>query len=130
MPTKRQTYPVEFRGGLITNMSPLQQGVNMPGSATKLTNFEPSTVGGYRRILGFTKFDPNKIPPYGLAVVNGKGQTGTTLNVSRTHTTPVVGDTFTVAGITGTHTISSITFSATNNTTELTLSASLVRLTP
>ena len=25
-----QTYPVEFRGGLITNLSPLQQGANAP----------------------------------------------------------------------------------------------------
>jgi len=127
MPTKRQTYPVEFRGGLITSVSPLQQGVNMPGSATKLTNFEPSTVGGYRRILGFSKFDPNKIPPYGLAVVNGGSSVhstnDTTLNISRTHTTPVVGDTFTIAGVAGTYRIDSIgSFSASNNTTTLTIS--------
>jgi len=125
MPTKRQTFPVEFRGGLVTNISPLQQGINMPGSAITLKNFEPSIVGGYRRILGFSKFDANKIPPYGLAVVDGKGQTGTTLTVARTHTTPVAGDTFTVAGITGTHTITGVSFDAGNNRTTLTLSASL-----
>jgi len=125
MPTTRQTFPVEIKGGLVTNVSPLQQGLNMPGSAIRLTNFEPSIVGGYRRILGFSKFDPNKIPPYGLAVVNGASQTGTTLNVSRTHTTPVVGDTFTVAGIDGTYTIGAVSFNATNNTTALTISPAL-----
>jgi len=52
-----QTYPIEFRGGLITNLSPLQQGLNAPGTATVLLNFEPSVEGGYRRILGFQKFD-------------------------------------------------------------------------
>lgn len=52
-----QTFPVEFRGGLVTNISPLQQGVNFPGSAQRLRNFEPSTDGGYRRIKGFSKWD-------------------------------------------------------------------------
>ena len=51
-----QTYPIEFSGGLVTNLSPLQQGINMPGSATKLVNFEPSIEGGYRKIEGFSKF--------------------------------------------------------------------------
>lgn len=52
-----RTYPIEFNGGLITNLSPLQQGLNAPGSATVLRNFEPSIEGGYRRIKGYTKFD-------------------------------------------------------------------------
>ena len=127
MPTKRQTFPVEFRGGLITNISPLQQGINMPGSAITLKNFEPSIVGGYRRILGFSKFDPDKIPPYGLAVVNGAQSSGsTTLNIARTHTTPVAGDTFIIAGDTTTYTISSVeAFVAATNTTELRISPAL-----
>ena len=125
MPTKRETFPVEFRGGLVTNISPLQQGINMPGSAITLKNFEPSIVGGYRRILGFSKFAAAKIPPYGLAVVDGASQTGTTLTVARTHTTPVATDTFTVAGISGTYTITGVSFDATNNRTTLTLSTSL-----
>jgi len=33
-----QTYPVEFKGGLVSNLSPLQQGANLPGSATVLQN--------------------------------------------------------------------------------------------
>jgi hypothetical protein len=71
MPTTWSTYPIEFKGGLITNMSPLQQGINAPGSARTLKNFEPSIEGGYRRILGFTKFDSNIVPPYGNPVVHG-----------------------------------------------------------
>ena len=33
MPTTWSTYPIEFKGGLITNISPLQQGINSPRSA-------------------------------------------------------------------------------------------------
>ena len=125
MPTKRQTFPVEFRGGLVTNISPLQQGINMPGSAITLKNFEPSIVGGYRRILGFSKFDANKIPPYGLAVVDGAQSSGSdTLLIARTHTTPVIGDTFTIAGDTTTYEIGSVAFDAPTNRTQITLKTS------
>ena len=61
-----QTYPVEFRGGLVTNLSPIQQGINLPGSARQLRNFEPSVEGGYRRISGFTKYDDNTVTGTGL----------------------------------------------------------------
>ena len=57
MPTNRETFPIQFSGGLITNMSPLQQGLQMPGSARILRNFEPSIEGGYKRILGYDKYD-------------------------------------------------------------------------
>jgi len=63
------TYPIEFREGLVTNLSPLQQGINLPGSATTLRNFEPSVSGGYRRIAGYTKFDTNALS--GTGVVRG-----------------------------------------------------------
>ena len=33
-----KTYPIEFSGGLISNLSPLQQGINAPGSARTLRN--------------------------------------------------------------------------------------------
>lgn len=62
MPDRLQTYPVQFQGGLVTNVSQLQQGIEMPGSAVTLINFEPSIDGGYRRIEGFTKFDDNEVP--------------------------------------------------------------------
>ena len=127
MPTKRQTYPIEFREGLITNMSPLQQGINSPGSARELKNFEPSVEGGYKRILGFDKYDSNIIPPYGAPVVNAASQSGTTLIISAIHTTPVAGDTFSIAGVTGVYTIASsgVSYVAATNTATLTLTTSL-----
>ena len=108
MPTTRETYPIEFRGGLITNMSPLQQGINMPGSARILRNFEPSIEGGYRRIEGFDKYDSDIIPPYGAPVVNGASQTGTTLNIANIRKSPEEGDTLRV-----THATAQINNSAT-----------------
>ena len=56
MATQWQTFPIEFRGGLISNLSPLQQGSNAVGSATTLQNFESSKEGGYSKIKGFAKF--------------------------------------------------------------------------
>ena len=56
MATQWQTFPVPFTGGLITNLSPLQQGINNVGSAGTLQNFEPSLDGGYRKVGGYTKF--------------------------------------------------------------------------
>ena len=56
-----QTFPLEFKGGLLKNISPLQQGINAPGSATVLQNFEPSIEGGYRKIEGFSKADSNAL---------------------------------------------------------------------
>ena len=122
-----QTYPIEFRGGLITNLSPLQQGTNSPGSARILRNFEPSVEGGYRRIEGFDKYDSNIIPPYGTPVVHGASQSGTTLIIGAIHTTPVAGDTLEIAGVSGTYTIASggVSYDATNNRATLTLSTSL-----
>ena len=61
-----QTYPFEFRGGLITNLAPSQQGVQAPGSARILRNFEPSIFGGYRRVEGFSKFDTALLPNTGV----------------------------------------------------------------
>ena len=112
MPTNRQTYPIQFSGGLITNMSPLQQGINMPGSARVLRNFEPSIEGGYRRIEGYNKYDENLIPPYGAPVVHGDSQTGTTLNIANIRQTPEAGDkiklTHATADINGTSTINTV----------------------
>lgn len=127
MATTRQTYPIEFRGGLVTNMSPLQQGINMPGSARVLRNFEPSIEGGYRRIEGYTKYDDTLIPPYGAPVVHGASQTGTTLVIANIRQTPEDGDTLTIDGVTGTYTIATggVTFDATNNRATLTLTESL-----
>jgi len=125
MATNRESFPVEFKGGLITNLSPLQQGINMPGSAATLKNFEPSITGGYKRILGFSKFDPFIIPPYGSPVVFGASQTGTTFVIAATHTSPASGDTLTIAGVSGTYTVGSVAFDGVGNKTSLTLTTSL-----
>ena len=53
MPTTWKTYPLEFKGGLISNLSPLQHGMQLPNTARVLSNFEPSVQGGFRRIEGF-----------------------------------------------------------------------------
>ncbi len=125
MPTAWQTFPVEIKGGLISNLAPLQQGLLAPGSARRLVNFEPSIEGGYRRIKGYTKFSANFVPPYGEPLVQGSGQTGSTLNLANIFYTPKAGDTLTIAGVTGTYTVSSVTFNATNKTAAVVLSASL-----
>jgi hypothetical protein len=125
MPTAWETYPIEIKGGLITNISPLQQGITAPGTARRLVNFEPSIEGGYKRILGYTKFDEDFAPPYGEPVVQGSGQTGATLIIANIYETPVSGDTITVAGVTGTYTVSSVSFDVTNKTATLTLATSL-----
>ncbi len=109
MPTNRETFPIQFSGGLITNMSPLQQGLQMPGSARILRNFEPSIEGGYKRILGYDKYDLDIIPPYGIPVVHGASQTGTSLAIANIRKTPETGDKFKLvhgtANINGTSTI-------------------------
>ena len=69
MATNWQTFPIEFKGGLISNLSPLQQGVNAIGSATILQNFEPAKSGGYSKLRGYAKVDPNIVP--GIGVVKG-----------------------------------------------------------
>jgi hypothetical protein len=61
-----QTHSFEFKGGLITNLSPYQQGFQAPGSARILRNFEPSIFGGYRKVEGYEKFDTTTIPNTGL----------------------------------------------------------------
>tara|TARA_E500000305_G_C4015337_1_gene235235 strand:+ start:332 stop:1933 length:1602 start_codon:yes stop_codon:yes gene_type:complete len=61
MATAWQTFPVEFKGGLISNLSPLQHGTQAVGSASILQNYEPSLQGGYAKIRGYSKFNTNKI---------------------------------------------------------------------
>ena len=122
-----QTYPFEFRGGLISNLSPLQHGTQAPGSARLLKNFEPSTDGGYKRIEGYDKYSSSFVPAYGEPKVQGSGQTGTTLVIANIYTAPVEGSTFTVAGVTGTYTIAvgGVSFNSTYKQATLTLTTSL-----
>jgi len=61
MATQWQTFPIEFRGGLISNLSPLQHGTNAVGSATILQNFEPNKEGGYSKLKGYEKFSTTEV---------------------------------------------------------------------
>lgn len=127
MATGWEGYPIEFQGGLVSNMSRLQHGIKAPGSARVLTNFEPSVKGGYRRINGFTKYDSDHVPTCGETKVQGSGQTGTTLVLANVMNSPEDGDTFTINGVTGTYTIAAggVSYSATNKEATLTLTTSL-----
>lgn len=125
MPTQWTTAPVELGGGLVTNISPLQQGIKAPGSARRLVNFEPSIEGGYRRILGYSKYEQDYVQPYGQPLVQGSGQTGTSLVLGNMHVSPAEGDTFTITGVTGTYEISAVSHNPVNNTATLTLTTSL-----
>ena len=62
MPTQWSTFPIEFSGGLISNLTPLQQGVSAVGSATILQNFEVNKEGGYTKLKGYAKFNDTEIP--------------------------------------------------------------------
>ena len=61
MATQWQTFPIEFRGGLISNLTALQQGTNAVGSATLLQNFEVNKEGGYSKILGYSKYSAQQV---------------------------------------------------------------------
>ena len=39
MATNWQTYPINYQGGLITNLGLLDHGMQFPGSARRLINF-------------------------------------------------------------------------------------------
>ena len=65
MATQWQTFPIEFNGGLISNLSPLQQGTNAVGSATLLQNFETSKLGGYAKLKGYEKYSTTQVPGTG-----------------------------------------------------------------
>lgn len=65
MPSAYQTFPIEFRGGLISNKSKLQQGIQDIGSASILENFEANKEGGYSKLLGYSKFGSVTVPGEG-----------------------------------------------------------------
>ena len=68
MATQWSTFPIEFKGGLISNMSPMQQGVNAIGSATILQNMEADRQGGYSKIKGYKKYSSSEIPGVGNVI--------------------------------------------------------------
>lgn len=120
------TYPFEFKGGLVSNLPPLQQGTQLPGSARLLKNFEPSVNGGYKRIEGYDKYSSYTIPYYGEPVVQGSGQTGTTLNIANIFSAPSAGDIIIIGGNIYTIATAGVSFNSTYNSATLTLTTSLV----
>jgi len=125
MPTRWETFPVELKGGLVSNVSRLQQGLKEPGSARLLENFEPSVKGGYRRINGYTKFDSNPIPFYGQVLVQGGSQTGTTLDIANVHSVMADGDTFSIEGVSGVYSIVSSSYNNATKNATLTITPAL-----
>jgi hypothetical protein len=121
------TYAFEFKGGLVSNLSPLQQGIQAPGTARTLINFEPSVEGGYSRILGYEKYSSSIVPEFGEPKVQGSGQSGTTLVIANLFFAPSAGDTLAIAGVTGTYTIASagVSYDSANKRATLTLTTSL-----
>lgn len=63
-----QTAIIPFSGGLLENVPQITQGIQFPGSLIDSLNFEPHQAGGYRRISGYTKFDPNVLPGSGTVL--------------------------------------------------------------
>ena len=71
MTDRLQTLKIPCRGGLYTNEDFLTLSDNMPGSATKLVNFEVSPFGGYRRISGYAALDSTYHTPAGQGAILG-----------------------------------------------------------
>lgn len=65
MGTNLQTFPIQFKGGLISNMTPLALGTQAIGAATILQNFEPDKEGGYSKIKGYAKYSTTEVPGTG-----------------------------------------------------------------
>lgn len=120
-----KSFPIEFNGGLISNLPPLQHGMRAPGSARILQNFEPSVSGGYRRIKGYEKFDDDFVPIHGEMKVQGSGQTGTSINVANVFNQIYANTVFSIDGVTGTYTVNSSTYDEVHRTATLIISPAL-----
>lgn len=62
MADRVETFAVGCSGGLVTNLPSLTQASQFSGTAIELENFEPTVEGGYRRINGYTKWNPKQVP--------------------------------------------------------------------
>ena len=65
MPTAWSTYPIKFEGGWRTDLGRLEHGIQAPGSARVLQNYEPSIQGGYAKVLGHEKYSTSVVPGSG-----------------------------------------------------------------
>lgn len=57
MPNRTQSFKVVCQGGLNTNDNNLYLSDHLPGTATRLINYETALSGGYRRISGYRYYD-------------------------------------------------------------------------
>lgn len=71
MPDRLDNLKVICRGGLFSNDHHLELSEDLPGSATALVNFEPGLFGGYRRMDGYAKLNPD-YDEVGGALAEGK----------------------------------------------------------
>ena len=122
-----QTFPIEMNGGLITNISPLQQGINAPGSGRILKNFEPSIKGGYTKIEGFIKYNNSIVPPYGEPTIDGEDNDSglSSITVSNLSRSPEIGDTFMIGDSDTTYTIVSLTYDPDNYSADIEITPAL-----
>ncbi len=125
MASNWKTFKVDFEGGMVTSLPYLKHGFEMPGAALYLKNLEVSLEGGYKRVEGYQKFSDVQVPACGFLLVDGSGQTGTSLAIKGISTKLVDGSTITIAGVTGTYTVSSSTFNVNNRSSTLTISPAL-----
>jgi hypothetical protein len=91
-----------------------------------LRNYEPSVDGGYRRIAGFAKFDTSYVPYYGRAVVQGAGQTGTSLVLANVSSPPAAGGTVTIGANTYTIAAGGVAYTSATQALTLTLTSALL----
>lgn len=59
MPDQIQSARIVAKGGMNSNQNHLMLSTEYPGAAVRLLNYETSFHGGYRRINGYTPYDPN-----------------------------------------------------------------------
>lgn len=63
-----KSFPIQCQGGLRLDLDSLTQATQYPGSALILQNYEPALEGGYKRILGYSKFDDDQVPGTGAVL--------------------------------------------------------------
>lgn len=103
-----ESFPVACSGGLITNLSPLDQANQFPGSARELVNFECSLKGGYRRIKGYRKLNSSVVPRFATMLVKQAHSAGaTSIVISDPFFQLDQNITFTIAGQATVYTVSS-----------------------
>lgn len=112
MADRIESFPVVCSGGLITNMSPIEQAKQAPGSARELVNFECSLKGGYRRIKGYRKINDTPVPRFATMLSVGQTSSGSSsIVVADPFEQMGVNITFTIQGDSTVYTVTSKSYS-------------------